>query len=218
MTKFGILLAVLLPLGALAQGPQVAPPKAPFVVHAPPTACWSVTYQPRKALASQSVEACVLKQITVVKANGTRRTVSTWNNGTTTEQWIVPGFVLTEYPGQKEIQMLPENDSGAAQMLRSYSETDFPELNWLSIKNYARAEPYGGNYCWVFIEAGSSKKAWIESTTKLPAAVDDGTTLMVYTFLSPPAKPPQMPERFAKILDDYKAAMSALEKKYRMVP
>jgi len=218
MTKFGILLAILLPLSALAQGPEAAPPQAPFVVRAPGNACWSVTYQAKRAATSQAAVAFALKQITVVKANGTRRTVSTWSNGTTTEQWIVPGFVLMEYPGQKEIQMLPDNDSGAEKLLKSYSETDFPELNWLTSKNYIRMEPYAGNYCWVFMEAGTSKKAWIDSTTKLPAAVDDGTTLMVYAFLAPPAKPPQMPDRFAKILNDYKAAMAALVKKYQMVP
>jgi hypothetical protein len=271
MNKLGILILILLPIAALAQEDVPLLPSAPFVVNAPAYACWSVAYKskptrtlppkPSDGAATMAVESQAkaqtalheLNMVTVTKAGTTRRMVSTWSDGTTSEQWIIPGFQLWEQPGQEGIHIFTTSALSHSGVHREdYSKSDFPEFDWLSASNYARVESYNKIKCWCFQDkltlgvspnslpmsqileenAASSgakkhetmptstifKRAWIDTETKLPVALDDGMKIQVFTFLPAPNEPPVMPARFSKVVKDYKDAMSALESKYRMNP
>jgi hypothetical protein len=66
----------------------------------------------------------------------------------------------------------------------------------------------------IYIQAPQAKsrkssglmQAWVDSTTHLPVALDNGVSLQTYTFDSSSSQPLQLPARFAEVFKAYKDA------------
>jgi len=165
------LLAFLSPMPTQAQDDP--PPQAPYVVNAPKYASWVVSYKTKTAAKSKQ-DAAVdmvaaqtpvreLKKLTVVKADKVRQMISTWSDGTTSEQWIIPGYQLEEQPGRKDIYMSTASSISHSNMtVEDYSKSDFPEFAWLSEKNYSRVDSRNEIKCWKF-EGGATFQADTQS-------------------------------------------------------
>jgi len=130
---------------------KVSPPTQPILRKAADSAEWTLVTKVDKD--QQVPKYRIMMQMTVTKGAKVRRIVTRWSSGQTTERWVVGSLVLSEEPGGSGIQVY---DSSQPWVLPSpppfpnYGASDFPELNWISLGNYAGVGTYQGKPCYVF--------------------------------------------------------------------
>jgi hypothetical protein len=186
--------------------------------------------------------ARVLKEIKVTKMAGTRREIYVWSDGQKTERWIYKGMILSEQPDLPDIYILTPNQLKGLPGSSSseYDKSDFPELAWVSPKSYVDLARYGTHPCYHYQakqtvdtspfseptlnQAGerisepppATLQAWIDGSTKLPVAIDDGNSLLILSFKTSEVHDLKLPARFEKALQEY-LKLADDPKKHRMV-
>lgn len=184
-----------------------------------------------------------ITKLEVTKAGPVRRMVTTWSTGEHTEKWIIPGFRLEEQLGQDGIYMTTSHESSAESDFPEFSWLS--EKNYTKGETYGKkicwafqaATSVGAPDPWkksmvAIMQSESGKKgdkaqppkptppvyqtAWIDTDSKLPAALDDGIKTLVYTFQAAPTQAPEMPERFAKMVRDHQNKQSEQLRRYTM--
>jgi len=216
------LLGVTLPL--VAQEKELtSPPHSPYLVNAPTCAMWTILCKPKGAAAQASPQQRWLKEIRVIKMGETRQEIQTWSDGLETQRWIYRGMILSDQPGSPDVYILRAEqlrDLPSADLM-DYSKSDFPELNWVSAGTYAGVERYGKRPCYHYRRGTPREVAtpdtparetpegqagipqvWIDGSTKLPAAADDGVTLQIFSFQEIPRRELVLPPRFEKALQE----------------
>lgn len=174
MNKLIALLAGLSLLASAVAEEKAPPPRQPILPKAADGAEWSLVAKFDKEQKAPGYR--ILMQMTVTKTPKVRRIVSRWSDGQTTERWVVDNLVLGEEPGGKGIQVY---DSSQPWVLPSpppfpnYGISDFPELNWISMGNYAGVGTYLGRPCHVFQRTASVQK----NTTKESELKGVGTAM-----------------------------------------
>jgi hypothetical protein len=253
LTCFAFLMGVF--CGNAAPLPETSVPLPPYVVNAPASSSWTVTFKPKVASTpaqppatnGTAVDQATVRtetKIQTTKHNQVRRMIITWSDGAVTEKWWIEDCYLYEVPGSPGVRMLLTKgvDPIIFALMEDYSQTDFPEFSWISVDNFLKTLPYGGKACHsfriapdpvstpsespkapgsttskqdgVYIQAPQVKsrkstgimQAWIDSTTHLPVALDNGISLQTYSFDSSSPQELQLPARFAEVLKAYKDA------------
>lgn len=159
MNKLIALLAGLSLLASTRAEEIAPPPTQPILPRATDRAEWSLVAKFDKEQKAPGYR--ILMQMTVTKGAKVRRIVSRWSDGQTTERWVVDSLVLSEEPDGRGIQVY---DSSQPWVLPSpppfpnYGSSDFPELSWISMGNYAGVGSYLGRTCYVFQRTASVPK------------------------------------------------------------
>ena len=94
-----------------------------------------------------------------------------------------------------------------------FEDGDFPDMEWLSKKNYIGVQTVGGQKCFTFSEG--DKMAWINLETKFPIAWRRGQETRVFKQLPPPSTTLQLPASIIKIKDALNADLKRLTTPYR---
>lgn len=182
---------------------DVPPPASPFIAPIPEFADWTVvTTQGKtdsKPLASGESPKPSIIQTT--RTREVRRQRSTFPNGESLELWMLGTlFFTTGENGRVAISDLMDNVGFEPSSLNA-----FPGFSWLSLSNYAGTRTVEKGTYYYFTQSG--KEAWIDITSKLPFALNDGTSYTRYTFAAPPTAPLALPEamqsrydRFARLM------------------
>lgn len=161
-----ILTLAALPSLAIGQDLSSIPaPKAPLLAPLPSLASWVVTYSGEAmdqggnptAVAFTPQGALTAKKIGVIRGAKNKRIIRAWSDGSTTEQWYCDGATLYEQPGTSDVYVFTAADlSDRLSFIPNFGLGDFPELGWISLKNYAGAKMLEGRPCHVFqLRAGS---------------------------------------------------------------
>ncbi len=204
--------------------------REPYIERAPAYSEWMEANQPNKAaqptvVAPTSPSPRAVKEMTVSKADGTRREVSLWMDGQRSERWFYKDLVLFQQPGRPDVYIINsfqlQNMSFKGGL--DISQSDFPKLAWVSKEAFKGVESSNKKSCYYFekkiakpgfvpklgAKPGDAVEtvtlqAWIDAETKLPVSSDDGVSITTYTFREIPQIPLELPPQFAKAIEAYK--------------
>ena len=175
-------------------------------------AAWTVSVT-RKAPASPPTAghpgntSVVFTSVAVTQDDHFRRTVITYSSGAARESWSIPNLnlFLMEDPGGTVFITHRDPDPfgpGAFSWIKSEFLKDKNPVIFQSHKCFHYQgdviDPYVGPI---------THEAWIDSSTLLPVALDDGTELGVFTPQQPSGSSLTPPAKFNKIVINAKKAM-----------
>ena len=166
------------------------------------------------------------RKIEVSQVGGVRRTRFTWTDGQTMEEWIIPGIakVFKEYPNGA---VFPIANNEMEVKIETFDyPSDGSGFDWIKPACLQEKDPVTvqGKSCYHYaatvVEPGAAERqgsatarksvkreAWIDSQTLLPVVLDTGTSRCVFTFLSPPTGPLEIPPKFKQEITYYKHVM-----------
>jgi len=173
-------------------------------------AAWSVAVSPSDSQAPSPAPALALRytNVIVTRIGGLRRDVVQWEGGVSTETWwnLNPELVMCQDARINEIVAMSPEDAGPQMRL------DESVFRWIAPENLAGEESKDSHPCFVYrgvLKTGSEGeglklRVWIDKTTLLPVALDDGLANYQFTFLNPPAEPLLLPPEFNARLERFR--------------
>ena len=209
---------------AVAPTPRPVPPDPPFLKEAPSYSAWTITRYTVPGLGGQAADAVVRSaaaapkpdsQTTVTKTGRVRHQLRKLKSGEQEDIWFEHGNRIT-MESMWKIPVFQGETSGA----KSPAGPDFPELSWISAKNFAGTQEAQSNTYLVFetqVTEGSAALAkaygyqlqssfdrvYIDAETRLPWLFQSGNVLQRYTFQSPPTAPLEVPPEYQAMFDAY---------------
>lgn len=192
---------------------------APLVRFPSGAAAWRVKVtHPNAAGTMPRVEKAEVTQ----SADGSRRTVLSWSNGTTTETWSSakwPGLAAVESPAGAGIHVVPLSDA----LLRTHMVVSFDAslFSWIQRAFLQGEADFLGRRCLHYrglapLTAGDDSdetpakvlhQAWIDIETLAPVALDDSSRMVAFSPLPAPQKNLVLPAIFQAALDRYQRAL-----------
>ena len=169
---------------------------------------------PESANGQTDREPWVLKAIEVTRSRGLTRSRFKWANGKSSEIWWTnqPKAMLAEKPDGAAVEF----DSMLVGIGHLLPDSDM--FGWVREKNFVKEIEHKGKRCLYFedkVEAVNQvpghvnrredapqevsvtlHRAWIDTETGLPVALDDGQNIYSFQFLPPPTTALVLPERF----------------------
>ncbi len=161
---------------------------------------WSVTFQNDPAAAPPPGAPAAPRKfvrIDIVRQGDIRRDVAVLSDGGTDEMWWIetkPAWALVDHGG------------GVAVMSAvAFGDVRFdaPSFAWVGAKTYVGKKSFDGVTCQYYQEAEQdgrgtyTLRAWIDPATRLPVALDNGSSTVEFTFQKDAESPPlEMPEKF----------------------
>lgn len=169
-------------------------------------------------------------QTRISKDGTTYREIITWSDGRQTEKWVVGGLQIQDGPnGRLQRIMLPT--SFYASEYSDYSRSDFEELEWVGKSNFQGPIFSEGVSVYSFEVPGNARRltpreksaqagrgelelksegdrkfvAYLDVKNQLPVYLDDGQLVRVYSFTKPSPGELEVPPKFAKAFEDWKA-------------
>ena|SRR5215210_941075 len=209
----GIALGAGLTLHAQEAAPQPTVPPGPLLNKAPALAQWTVTIKSAGETPAASPAPgekgekpqppAGNERIGVVQTGNIRHEVRVRGTQVTSDAWSVDGTYITVDPSTKVARV---SAGGGA------STQDFPEIAWVSAKNFSGIQDVSGKKCIVFKDkletyADSGEKidavAYVDLETRLPVAMQKGD-VYTYQFGAPPQAPLTPPQNIAEALEKYR--------------
>jgi hypothetical protein len=167
------------------------------------------------------------KRIEIAQFNSEKKIRITWTDGQTTDQWSIPNLpvVFKEYPNGIVFPV------GNGSMERKYDDFNMPAtpsaFSWVTPACLKEKDPvsYQGEMCFHYVGTVSTpttplghsiqqsasialkREAWIDSKTSLPVRLDTDSSICIFTFQQPPARPLDMPVKFQQGIANYKHVM-----------
>lgn len=192
---------------------QDAKPKTPLVPRTPPFATWTVRIQyqdeEKKTPADAPPDLATRQRAgTVTKTNEIYREEVTLASGKKYEKWAVDGTQWMIPPtGNALIPISPPSSNNSSSDYRDYSQSDFPELSWISLSNFKGVSSYEGREAFRF--ETPTKKAFLSTGTQLPLYLKDEEATRLYTYGTAPSAPLVPPEKILKAIKKWKAWLRA---------
>lgn len=139
----------------------------------------------------------------IIKSKNVYRIVVSQPDGSALERWSINGMVIKLFPNTDQWSIAT---SGVG-----YSQSDFPELGWLTREAYTGVKKIGGAdaYCFqsqysVVDDTGQSQilvqTAAVDVATQWPISFTEGTLTTSYRYGSPVSTPLSIPENIKAIL------------------
>jgi len=231
MTKSVLICALLGVVGSFAVAQDTPPaPTAPFLAKLPAATCWRMDFvasspsQPQAPLSAAETKAtkAVKKQFLLTRSGDLRREQTIWNDGKTTDMWIVKGasFVKSR-TSEHYAAFMPQNNPFGLDC------PDFPELSWVDLNHFNKVEMKNGKRCFVYstgdrkacypytlfpppdsgVDSGSAR-VWVSVDTKLPVAWEEQGSTGIYTF-GLPISVPELPAECQSVV----TALDAYQKR-----
>jgi hypothetical protein len=142
------------------------------------------------------------QKVDVTQVDNVKKISITWTDGQTTEEWSLPNLpvLFKEYPNGGVFSVSTASDEVKED--RANIPSDAPDFSWISPQSLQEKDPisYQGKSCFHYKK--STKEAWIDETTLLPVAIENGNTLCVFTFQDKPPLGPLVPSQ--KVADEIK--------------
>ena len=202
--------------GTAASKPPL--PAGSLPARLPENASWTLTftYEDEAAVrAAQFERGDRVKTLTVSKTGDTYLEQTVRRSGSVEEKWIYNGVQFKGYRNNIGILLIsPPSEDGFSPEWSDYSKGDFPELTWLSARNYTGEEKRDKKNTLFFVE--DNRRAWLDPETKLPIAAAQGQITMTYVYNDPPEGALAPPQHFLDILAKYRRGLEALS--YRPSP
>ena len=152
-----------------------------------------------------------------------RLSVITWSTHTTTSRWEIPSANLFLY--EDSLGQAGAVFSTAAITKNLAVPFTASCFSWLAPQNLVGSDPvnYQGKQCFHYKatvpaitfgpflgKSTTSAEAYIESTTLLPVALDDGRKQATYTFSPTPPAPFPLPDKFKSAVSRFEQAIGVM--------
>ncbi len=199
-------------LGSLSSAQQQpeAPPTQP--ARLPSTFSWNLVYEqqavgvktpdvpsdPQTVQTPEQVidEFPVRLRVAVTKMNDMRRELVFWSSDVRTETWFVKGYYMQQIPTWPADQMIFKR-AGAGGGAPDVSQTDFPELAWISAETYHGLAKRGKAKCFYF-KTTDGDEAWLDSESLRPVAARNAEpSAWTYEYAGKPEAGLVLPKLFA---------------------
>ena len=194
---------------AIAQQEKLPPVPTPPLVHTPPDgSCWVVEIQhppmprnneaaspPKEPGAHPALTSTIpVRMEKLIGQNHIQQTTITYADNHTSRFYLYDGYILQKYDNSDKIAAFPAETSdpknGIFDVIRGKS---FPGIEWLSLKNYEGVEILKQQECYKFHIAGSANtdkpgmelQAWIRVADQYPQQIQIGTTLYLFSEVTP---------------------------------
>jgi len=190
----------LLLLSLTAEAQTSTAPTPPFVNFPADYGNYTVEIKSSKPAVQYVAGSCKeLLRVDVLLATPMQKRVNSWNDQSTTEDWVYKGTVVAQSPYGSWLNTLGRGSS---------VPLDASGFSTLSAEDYKGNEWYKNVVCFRFEkvihmamppghpEMQRSHVFWINSSNKLPVAVDDGVNLYLYTFREAKKEPLVLPEKY----------------------
>ncbi len=212
-----------------APTPRPTPPPGPLLSDAPDFAAWSIVRQTVPGMGSKPVQVVLRGSTlakpesvaTVTKTGSIRHRLMKVKTGEQEDIWYERSNRIT----MESMWKMPLFESGTSQR-QNPQGPDFPELAWVSAKNYVGQEEFQGATYSVFeakiadrssaqaLQSGAKpaetfNRAYINADTHLPFLLQMEDSLQRYVFQDPPTTPLEVPPAFQTIFDTYDKAKAA---------
>jgi len=193
-------------------------------------AAWTVTIGPSQLPATGPVPKAPPPgspgdetKIDVTQDAKKRLSVITWSNHTTTSRWEIPSanlFLYEDPIGQAGAVF--SNSPITKNLAIPFTASCF---SWLTPQSLVSTDPvnYQGKQCFHYKatvpattfgpfggKGTTSAEAYIDSTTLLPVALDDGTKQAIYTFSPTPPAPFSLPDKFKSAVSRFEQAIGIM--------
>jgi hypothetical protein len=178
-------------------------------------AAWTIEIGDSSAKGATHLPAGLkISRIEVTQNADYLRSVTMFSDNTSDENWSIRGS-----------SMFITEDSRGTPFITSPTSFSFVPLlpssfDWIQPGFLQEQKPidYQGKQCFHYKGTSASSpsrgvsqtatvEAWIDSTTLLPVAMDDGNYLATFTFLPAPTTPLVLPPKYKSLLDAYKHTM-----------
>ena len=162
----------------------------------------------------------------VTQLNHLKRVHLVWDDGKTTEKWMIPGLPVVFVQDPQTGKVRPKQDGGPEQLLENFlNNYDEAAFSWVTPASLKEKDPidYGGKQCFHYVgevvipnmtrnEPGDHsqhmREAWIDAKTLLPVALNNGQSTSTFKFQDkPPTGPLLPPPAFKKEIAYYKGVM-----------
>jgi hypothetical protein len=188
-------------------------------------AAWTVDVTPDNTPSSSAPAAPgtqsirQVKRAEVTQLGDVKRIVITWSDGKTTEKWSIPKLPVTFEEDPRNGVVTPFLNGGPTILSDNFYLTyDSFAFDWISPQALKEKDPiyYQGKQCFHYEASvpapmqkfALKKEAWIDATTLLPVALDNGNSLSIFKFQEkPPTGPLTMPPAFEHAVSYYKLTM-----------
>jgi len=178
---------------------------APEIPRMPESASWILIYEVRKSVGvetgladkptAESEGELSKRRVVVTKSDGMRREQSFWENGKVTETWYAKGLVMQQIPTWPDDQLIVQRAGGGGSA-PDVSQSDFPELAWVTATNYKGLGHFKGREFHHFQTAES--EVWLDPESLRPVAAREGLgPIWTYEYPAVASGPLQMPKLFA---------------------
>jgi hypothetical protein len=197
---------------------SVSPANAAGLVSFPTgDASWTVNVNASGS--SKGAPTTYVQKAQVTQLNNVKRIELTWSDGKTTEKWSVPKLPVEfeEDPRDGRVNTF-SNGSMHENLTKFFLTYDSFAFDWVNDSTLKEKSPisYQGKQCYHFLSSATAqdsgisfkREAWIDATTLLPVAFDNGVSLSTYTFSPrPPVGPLEFPPAFKTAIHYYKITM-----------
>jgi hypothetical protein len=196
-------------------GPPSLPPGPLIQTRSPDFAEWVVTKKiggsiddttssPNMPPAGQGATKPQTTEDTVTKTHNVIRVV---HLDTAKQPWTIWCHGADEYmiwpDGKSCGQMALGNNSAPNPFYFDFSASDFSGFDWVSLQNYTGIKSYQGTKCIVFQDGtpNSKKIAYIDFTSRLPIALQNGGEEYLYKWNAPPSDMLSFPSMVQALID-----------------
>ncbi len=218
-----ILAALLAPSILWAQTPAL--PDPPLVNFPNGDAAWTMEMTSRArtiadlGATTEPSPSAKQSKIEVIRTGNLARYRITSPNKQITEYWLTENYGFFEDAASHTIHIDRNRSAGVR-----FDRQDGSRFGWIKPYHLVGPENYLGKPCLHYNsemvpdkqagpaaaspQAPGNLQAWIDKTTLLPVAYDDGQALYVYTFQAPPAAPLTLPDRCKQKLSNFEKALA----------
>ena len=198
-------------------------PPGPLLKAAPSYAEWTVTVTEKRAAQSNpdtspagaSISKPPKEQFTTTKTGDIRKVLHVMAPDLQNEKWLLEGYAVTLHKNTNTQEVSLGVPNAADSPL-----VDFPELNWISAKNFVGEQKVMGKNCLVFKGVttsdpempSSNATATIDAETRLPLALVLDEETRIFQFAPPPQAKLVPPPAVLKTIKAWKAHLLDISK------
>ncbi len=182
-------------------------------------ATWTVSSKASGSATPRGAPNPYVQTAEVTQIKDVKRIIFNWSDGKTTEKWTIPRLPVEfeQDPRDGRVNTF-QNGSLHENLSKFFMTYDSFAFDWVTEATLKEKTPitYQGKQCYHFVSSATAmdsgiaykREAWVDSTTLLPVAFDNGVSLSTYTFdPKPPAGPLDFPPPFKVAVHYYKSVM-----------
>lgn len=164
---------------------------------------WTVVFRSGQQNSGPQTGASKPKTTFIIKSKNIYHIIENQSNGSILDKWYVAGMLI-KFPPNTEKWSMSNSDI-------NFSQTDFPELSWLSKENYTGVQKVNGKDAYAFKtqyviidENGHPetffRTATVDVETQWPIYFTDGPSAVTYQYGKPSSAPLSIPSKVSAVI------------------
>jgi len=164
---------------------------------------WTIVFRSARQYASPQAASSRPKTTSIIKSKRIYHIVESSSNSPSVDKWSIGGMLVTFFPNSDKWSISTSD--------LNFSQTDFPELSWLSKDIYEGVQKVNGSDAYIFKtqytltdENGKPetflKTAAVDVATQWPVYSTDGVNVQTYQYGTPVSTPLSVPSKVTAVI------------------